>query len=85
MLTAPIVGLFMSHLPTLTHTRTFFIEAVGVVGFAIYWAFKSRELALTKADRLAIQGRLQVERSRRLLKGNRVRQRAEAPTSESSR
>ena len=36
----------------------FFAEAVGVWIFAVYWLLKSREIALTNAERLAFQKRL---------------------------
>lgn len=39
---------------------TFFIEAVGVWVFATYWFVKSRELAETDAERLAVEGKLKV-------------------------
>jgi hypothetical protein len=36
----------------------FFVEAAGVLVFAIYWFIKSRELAATNSERLAIEGKL---------------------------
>jgi hypothetical protein len=37
----------------------FFVEAAGVVLFAVYWLFKSRELASTDAERLAAEGQVE--------------------------
>lgn len=36
----------------------FFVEAVGVIVFGSYWITKSREIALTNSERLAIEGKL---------------------------
>lgn len=42
-------------------TTIFFIEAVGVVIFGIYWFVKSIEIKETHAERDAVEGRLEIE------------------------
>jgi hypothetical protein len=37
---------------------TFFVEAFGIVIFAVYWFVKGTELSQTQADRLASEGNL---------------------------
>lgn len=75
MVTAPVGGLFISHIPAsgLENKSVFLTEAIGVGGFTFYWLFKSLEIHITRADRLAAKGKLDIVRSRSALRGHKVR------------
>jgi hypothetical protein len=42
------------------HKYVFFVEAVGVWAFALYWWRKSVELSITGAEKLAISEKLEL-------------------------
>lgn len=62
MLASPAVAIALSFAFNPRDPRAsliFFVEAAGVWAFAAYWYFKSREVAETEADLVALQGNLQ--------------------------
>lgn len=61
MVASPLVAVILTFLlqPRLQARSTvFFVEAAGVYVFAIYWIVKSREIALTDSEGLALDGKL---------------------------
>jgi hypothetical protein len=77
MASSVVLGPFVSHIPGIgfEHARVFVIEALGVVGFAAYWALKTWEIYTTGADRLAARNELEIVRSKSRFKGHKVRKR----------
>lgn len=66
MIASPLIAFALNALfrdITDQNPLTFFIEAAGVWVFATYWLVKSRELAETDAERLAVEGKLKVAES----------------------
>ena len=53
MLACPLTGLALALLFNHLATWVFFVEAAGVWTFALYWAVKSRELALSQLEKKA--------------------------------
>jgi hypothetical protein len=51
MILFPIAGLAVAYLLGVGTHRVFFIEAAGIFTFGLYWAVKSRELALSKLEK----------------------------------
>jgi hypothetical protein len=58
MLFSPVVALFFSGMVGGLHRYVYAFETVGIWSFAYYWWTKSRELAFTGAELLALQGRI---------------------------
>lgn len=54
MLLSPIAAIMVSFFFGAYRQHVFFIEAAGVLAFAAYWWVKSRELALSEADRRVV-------------------------------
>jgi len=60
MVASPLTAFVMTTLLTRSiATYVFFIETVGIYAFAAYWWAKSRELARTQAELLAVHGALE--------------------------
>lgn len=51
MILFPVSGLALAFLFGAADDKVFFIEAAGVLTFGVYWAVKSRELALSRLER----------------------------------
>lgn len=51
MILFPIAGVVVAFVFGIASHNVFFIEAAGILTFGIYWAVKSRELALSKLER----------------------------------
>ena len=51
MILFPISGIAATYLFGATDSRVFFIEAAGILTFGVYWAVKSRELALSRLEK----------------------------------
>lgn len=50
MILFPISGLALAFMFGATSDKVFFIEAAGILTFGLYWAVKSRELALSRLE-----------------------------------
>lgn len=50
MILFPLPGLLIAFLLNLTTHWVFFVEAAGIMTFGLYWAVKSRELALSRLE-----------------------------------
>jgi hypothetical protein len=59
MISSPAIAFIFSALLQKFSALTFYVELVGVLAFATYWLTKSRELSITGAERLALQGKLE--------------------------
>jgi hypothetical protein len=57
MLASPVAAIVVSFALGEFKKHIFFIEAAGVWAFAAYWWVKSRELAITEAEKLALSRR----------------------------
>ena len=79
MASSIVLGPFVSHIPGigLEHAQVLLIEALGVFGFAAYWALKSWEISTTGADRLAARHEVEMVRSKSLFQGHKLRKRAD--------
>ena len=51
MILFPIPGFAVAYLFGVPDAKLFFIEAAGIVTFGVYWAVKSRELALSRLEK----------------------------------
>ena len=51
MIVFPIAGFAVAFLFGVASDKIFFIEAAGILTFGVYWAVKSRELALSRLER----------------------------------
>lgn len=56
MLVSPVGAYVLSVFFHEYKSYTFFVEAFGVIVFALYWLVKSREFALSKAEEIALRG-----------------------------
>jgi hypothetical protein len=59
MITSPAMAFVLTVLLQQYKALTFYVEAAGIFSFAAYWLTKSREISITEADRLALQGKLE--------------------------
>lgn len=66
MLLFPIPGWTVAFLFGLASHKVFFIEAAGILTFGIYWAVKSRELALSGLERDPVEALQHVEQRQTL-------------------
>jgi len=75
MASSVVLGPFFSHIPNIRskHAKVLLIEFFGMIGFAAYWVLKTWEISTTGADRLAAQRKLEIELSKSLFKGHKVR------------
>jgi hypothetical protein len=60
MIASPLIALLLTLVFRRFSSYTFFAEAAGVWVFATYWLVKSRELSHTKAERLAIEKKIEI-------------------------
>jgi hypothetical protein len=60
MIASPLVAFFLTITVNDFHKYIFFVEAVGVWAFALYWWRKSVELSITGAEKLAINEKLEL-------------------------
>jgi len=58
MLLSPIAAFVVTSLLNLRNSLVFFLEAFGILAFALYWFLKGRELRETHADYIAQDGTL---------------------------
>jgi hypothetical protein len=56
MIGSPLLAFIITLLTQQPGSIIFYIEAVGVFAFALYWLVKSRELSATNIEKLALQG-----------------------------
>jgi hypothetical protein len=62
MIVSPVIAVILTRVlqrPTEESSLLFFLEAVAVVMFGLYWLVKSWELRRTSGTRLALEGKLQ--------------------------
>jgi hypothetical protein len=55
MILFPIPGIAVAYLFGVPSAKVFFIEAAGILTFGVYWAVKSRELALSRLEKNFIE------------------------------
>jgi hypothetical protein len=55
MILFPLPGFAVSYLFGVPESRTFFVEAAGILTFGLYWAVKSRELALSRLEKHPVE------------------------------
>lgn len=65
MILFPLPGLLIAYLFNRTTHWVFFVEATGIITFGVYWAVKSRELALSRLEADPVQA-IQVVRENKL-------------------
>lgn len=58
MIVSPVTAFILSLVTYDIHKYTFFIEAVGIWAFALFWWTKSSELAQSSAELLALHGKI---------------------------
>lgn len=58
MILFPLAASVLAVVFHMSDKTIFIVESVGIITFAAYWWIKSREISLTSADRLALNGTL---------------------------
>jgi hypothetical protein len=58
MLASPAIALVLNFILLQHRAAVFYVEAFGILAFAAYWLTKSRELALSQAEKKALRGEL---------------------------
>ncbi len=60
MIALPVGASLLAVAFSISDKTIFIVETVGIVTFAAYWWTKSREISASNADKMAIQGQLQI-------------------------
>jgi hypothetical protein len=55
MILFPLPGIAVAYLFGVQQSKVFFIEAAGIMTFGVYWAVKSRELALSRLEKHPVE------------------------------
>jgi hypothetical protein len=64
LVASPLTALLVSYVLLQFDNYKFFVEAFGVWMFAAYWLVKSREFAITSAEKRAVRGQLENRKGR---------------------
>ena len=70
MVLSPILAWLFTVIIEAMSSYTFFAEMFGIWVFAAYWWTKSKEIAITNAEQLALKGELDCQHNPRIAKNN---------------
>jgi hypothetical protein len=62
MIIAPVAVIAMTYILGISDKKIFFVEWIGIVTFSAYWALKTYELSMSKAEKRAMMGQMPVIR-----------------------
>ncbi len=63
MIATPAIAFVLTVVVQQYRALSFYVEAVGIITFSIYWLVKSRELSITEAERKVLRGELETLKS----------------------
>ena len=63
MVVTPAAVIIMTYIFGIYDKWIFIVETVGIVMFSAYWALKSYELSMSKAEKKAMMGQMQTDTS----------------------